>query len=61
MTKEQIKQNAEIMNKEKFFSALERTRRCFLTILQLALCLLISPAFLVVVFIIWIDRIKMIS
>lgn len=46
------------MNKEKFFSALERTRRCFLTILQLALCLLISPAFLVVLFIIWIDQIK---
>ena len=44
MTKEQIKQTA-IMNREKFFSALERTRRCFLTTLQLALCLLISPAF----------------
>lgn len=56
--REQIIKQIEIMNKEKFFSALERTRRCFLTILQLALCLLISPAFLVVLFIIWIDQIK---
>ena len=58
MTKEQIIKQTIIMNKEKFFSALERTRRRFLTILQLALCLLISPAFLVVLFIIWIDQIK---
>ena len=58
MKKEQIIKHTAIMNKEKFFSALERTRRCFLTILQLALCLLISPAFLVVLFIIWIDQIK---
>lgn len=46
------------MKKEQFFSALERTRRGFLTILQLALSILISPAFLVVLFIIWIDQIK---
>ena len=46
------------MNKEKFFSALERTRKGFLTTLQLALSILISPAFLVVLFIIWIDQIK---
>lgn len=46
------------MNKEKFFSALERTRRVFLTALQWLLCLLIAPALLVVVFIIWIEDIK---
>lgn len=46
------------MNKEQFFSACERARYGFLTALQWGLCLLISPALLVVVFIIWIDQIK---
>ena len=46
------------MNKEQFFNACERARRGFLTALQWLLCLLIAPALLVVVFIIWIDQIK---
>ena len=46
------------MTKEKFLNACERARRGFLTALQLLLCLLIAPALLVVVFIIWIDQIK---
>ena len=46
------------MNKEQFFSACERARRGFLTALQCLLCLLIAPALLVVVLIIWIDQIK---
>lgn len=46
------------MNKEQFFSACERARIGFLTALQWLLCLLISPALLVVIFIIWIDQIK---
>ena len=46
------------MNKEQFFNACERARRGFLTALQWLLCLLISPALLVVVLIIWIDKIK---
>ena len=46
------------MNKEQFFIACERTRRGFLTALQWLLCLLIAPALLVVVFIIWIDNAK---
>ena len=46
------------MNKEQFFNACERARRGFLTALQWLLCLLISPALLVVLFIIWIDQIK---
>ena len=46
------------MNKEKILSVCERTRRGFLTALQWLLCLLIAPALLVVVFIIWIDQIK---
>ena len=46
------------MNKEQFFSVCERARRGFLTALQWLLCLLIAPALLVVVFIIWIDNAK---
>ena len=38
--------------------AFERARRGFLTALQWLLCLLIAPALLVVVFIIWIDEIN---
>lgn len=46
------------MNKEQFFSACEQARRGFLTALKWVLILMISPAFLVVVFIILIDIIK---
>ena len=46
------------MNKEQFLNALERARRGVLTALQWLLCLLIAPALLVVVFIIWIDNAK---
>ena len=46
------------MNKEQFLTALERARIGFLTALQWLLCLLIAPALLVVVFIIWIDNAK---
>lgn len=46
------------MTKEQFFNACERARRGFLTALQWLLCLLIAPALLVVVFIIWIDSSK---
>ena len=46
------------MNKEQFFSVCERARLGFLTALQWLLCLLIAPALLVVVFIIWIDNAK---
>ena len=46
------------MNKEQFVSACERARRGFLTALQWILSLLIAPALLVVVFIIWIDNAK---
>ena len=46
------------MNKERFLNACERARRGFLTALQWLLCLLIAPALLVVVLIIWIDQIK---
>ena len=46
------------MNKEQFLIACEQARIGFLTALQWLLYLLIVPAFLVVVFIIWIDQIK---
>ena len=46
------------MNKEQFFTACERVRSGFLTTIQWLLCLLIAPALLVVVFIIWIDNAK---
>ena len=46
------------MNKEQFLNACERARRGLLTALQWLLCLLIAPALLVVIFIIWIDQIK---
>ena len=46
------------MNKEQFLSACEHARRGFLTALQWLLCLLIAPALLVLVFILWIEEIK---
>ena len=46
------------MNKEQFLNACEQVRRGLLTSLQWLLCLFIVPALLVVVFIIWIDKIK---
>ena len=46
------------MNKEQFMNACERVRLGFLTALQWVLTLLIAPALIVVVFIIWIDKIK---
>ena len=46
------------MNKEQFLNACERARLGFLTALQWLLFLLIAPALLVVVFIIWIDNSK---
>ena len=46
------------MQKEQFFSVCEQARLGFLTALQWLLCLLIAPALLVVIFIIWIDNAK---
>ena len=46
------------MKKEQFLNACEQARLGFLTALQWLLCLLIAPALLVVVFIIWIDNAK---
>ena len=46
------------MNKEQFFSACEQIRYGFLTALKLVLILLISPALLFGLFILWIDLIK---
>ena len=46
------------MNKEQFLNACEQARIGFLTALQLVLTMLIAPALIVVVFIIWIDQIK---
>ena len=46
------------MNKEQFLNACERARYGFLTALQCLLCILIAPALIVVILIIWIDQIK---
>ena len=46
------------MTKEQFLTACERARLGFLTALQWFLCLLIAPALLVLVFILWIEEIK---
>ena len=46
------------MNKEQFLNACERARYGFLTALQCLLCILIAPALIVVLLIIWIDQIK---
>lgn len=46
------------MTKEQFLNACERARYGFLTALQWLLLILIAPALLAVVFIIWIDQIK---
>ena len=46
------------MTKEQFLSACKRARSGFLTALQWLLCILIAPALLVLVFILWIEEIK---
>ena len=46
------------MNKERFFNACERARCGFLTAIQYVLTVLITPALLVLVFILWIEEIK---
>ena len=46
------------MNKERFLNACEQARRGFLTALQVLLSIMIIPAFIVVVFILWIEDIK---
>lgn len=46
------------MKKEQFLNDCERARLGFLTAIQWLLCLLIAPALIVVIFIIWIDQIK---
>ena len=46
------------MNKEQFLNACERSRKGFLTAIQYVLTVLITPALLVVVFIILIDNAK---
>ena len=46
------------MNKEQFMNAFERTRIGFLTAIQYVLTVLITPALLVLVFILWIEEIK---
>ena len=46
------------MNKEQFLSACDQARLGFLTALQWLLYLLIAPALLVFVFILWIEEIK---
>ena len=46
------------MTKERFLNACERARIGFLTALQWVLTVLISPALMVLVFILWIEEIK---
>lgn len=46
------------MNKEQFLCTCEHARRGFLTALQCGLSILIAPALMVVVLIIWIEDIK---
>lgn len=46
------------MNKEQFLNACERARYGFLTALQWILCILISPALILVIAILWIEDIK---
>lgn len=46
------------MNKEQLFNACERARVGFLTALQWGLTVIITPALLVLVFILWIEEIK---
>ena len=46
------------MNKERFFTTCEKARRWFMTALQVLLSIMIIPAFIVVVFILWIEDIK---
>ena len=46
------------MNKEQFLSACEQARRGFLIALQWVLSLLIAPALILVIAILWIEDIK---
>lgn len=46
------------MNKEQFLSACEQARCWFMTALQVLLSIMIIPALIVVVFILWIEDIK---
>lgn len=46
------------MNKEQFLNAFEKARCGFMTALQVLLSIMIIPALIVVVFILWIDDIK---
>ena len=46
------------MNKEQFLTACEKARCGFLTALQYVQTVLITPALLVLVFILWIEEIK---
>ena len=46
------------MTKERFLNACGRARRWFMTALQVLLSIMIIPAFIVVVFILWIEDIK---
>ena len=46
------------MNKEQFFSACDSARRVFLTAIQCGLTVIITPALLVLVFILCIEEIK---
>lgn len=46
------------MNKEKFLSTCERARKGFLTSLQWGLSMLIAPALILVIAILWIEDIK---
>ena len=46
------------MNKERFLIACEQARRGFMTALQVLLSIMIIPALIVVVFILWIEDIK---
>lgn len=46
------------MNKEQFLTACEKARFGFMTALQVLLSIMIIPALIVVVFILWIEDIK---
>lgn len=46
------------MNKEQFLTACEKARCGFMTALQVLLSIMIIPALIVVVFILWIEDIK---
>lgn len=46
------------MTKEQFLNNCEHVRRGFLTAIQCGLTVIITPALLVLVFILWIEEIK---